>query len=191
MTAAELASFRALLQAQAPVPPLADRGLFARMRARLTVIENDVPVAREAPTGVCRAPTLEVISATDPAQAPVDSRLADPPPAQPPAFGRRDGGAPQLPPPALEAIAPPKRPARTFEVDSTPDELDDLRAEAVSLRASHAEGSATGVIAGWSRARPISAQRRLLGRLEAVLLAEHEGLNARRAADSPVSAPSI
>jgi hypothetical protein len=45
------------------------------------------------------------------------------------------------------------------------------------------EGPAPGVIAGWSRTRPPNAQRRLLSRLGAVLQAERQGLDARRAAE--------
>ena len=42
-----------------------------------------------------------------------------------------------------------------------------------------------GVTAGWSRGRPPAARRRVLGRLEAVLRAEREGLDARRRAEAP------
>lgn len=187
MTAAELASFRALLQAQSPGPPLADRGLFARMRARLTVVENDAPTPREPPQPARLAPRLEVVATAAP--VPSDGPLADPPPAQPPAFGRRGGWAPPTwassPEPA-EPV-PSRRAAASIEACSTPDELDDLRNEAAPP-SPRVDGPTPGVIAGWSRARPQSAQRRLLGRLEAVLLAEREGLGARRAADAPQDA---
>ncbi len=187
MTASELASFRALLQAQTAPPPRPDGGLFARMRARLTVVERgDAP----PPTPLARAtgphPHLTLVEAGS-----EEDRAADPPPSTPPAFGRRDGGPP---PPELPVASPrPVRPdldapvrlraaAPPAELLSTPDELDDPRPEPSAP--ARIKAPAPGVIAGWSRARPATAQRRLLGRLEAVLLAEHEGLEARRAADA-------
>ena len=180
MTAAELASFRALLQAQAAAQPSPDRGLFARMRSRLTVVEG----AAAPRAGLVQAgpwPRLELVAAV-----PADERPADPPPSRPPAFGRRDGPpSPPRPPNGEPAVSQLRGPALA-DFFATPDELDDPRAEPPPPASTpKADRPTPGVIAGWSRARPPSAQRRLLGRLEAVLQAEREGLDARRAADAP------
>ena len=172
MTAAELASFRALLRDQAAAPSRPDRSLFERMRSRLTVVEGGAPARSDAPA----RGALAARAAAGVAWSAADDVLADPPPSEPPLFGRRSHDAPD----ALEATRWSSAASR-FEPPSTPDELDD-RPPPPSVRR---DGPAPGVIAGWSRARPPSAHQRLLGRLEAVLLAEREGLDARRAADAP------
>ena len=197
MTATELASFRALLQAQASAQPGPDRGLFARMRARLTVVEGGAGLAAPSPDVSLRTASRPPVAARveeDDLLAP--GPVADPPPSQPPAFGRRDAVDER---PASKAAHPKPAPdpAAVLELTQavrllhcpaapagpcTPDDLDDPRVEVVATRS---QGPAPGIIAGWSRTRPPGAQRRLLGRLEAVLLAEREGLEARRAADAP------
>lgn len=187
MTADELASFRALLQAQAPPPPRPDRGLFARMRARLTVVERTEPPAGHTPRArPAGPPRLEAViwdGTAHPAPA-------DPPPSHPPAFGRREIGpepqaapvpAPLTPGPAFAAVRLRRRrePAEAF---STPEEPPPTTfASEAPLRS---EGPAPGRIAGWSTRRPPSAQRRILQRLEAVIGAERQGLDARIAADA-------
>ena len=190
MTAAELASFRTLLQAQAPSPPAPDRGLFARMRARLTVVERSEPFEAPPPR---KRPALAPPRLATVAWEAADVRVADPPRSIPPVFGRRETGA------GVEVVDPPvpaltaargetpervavrlRRSACLDEAHATPDEL---AAERPSPRP--VDTPAPGSIAGWSRSRPASAQRRILQRLEAVFTAELEGLDARIAADSP------
>lgn len=127
MTAAELVSFRTLLQAQDPPAPRPDGALFARMRARLTIVERtDAPAAASS-----RA-------------TPVDQ------------------SRPELEP----------GPERWDEPDAPVARPEDRAHEA------------TSPAAGWIRPRP-AGTRRVLQRLEAVLTAELDGLDARIATDAP------
>lgn len=187
MTAAELASFRTLLQAQALPPPRPDRGLFARMRARLTLVERAEP-SGDAPRRTLPPPPPPRLAASSWDET--DVRVADPPPSTPPVFGRRETGPEAAAEPArapaqapeLETVRLRPRPGSHVEEEhATPDELPAQRRPSVSAAA-----TPPGTIAGWSRARPPSAQRRILRRLEAVFVAELQGLDARIAADAPV-----
>ena len=188
MTAAELASFRSLLQAQAPPPPRPDRGLFARMRARLTVVEGTEPPGETPPARPAFArPRLATVSWEEP-----DAPVADPLPGTPPVFGRREAGpdtdaaprpmsSPSADAARIERVAVrPRVASPADEAHGTPDELPPGRSARLAARP-----TTTGTIGGWSRARPAGAQRRILQRLEAVFTAELQGLDARIAADAP------
>ena len=192
MTAAELAHFRSLLQSQATPPKPPARSLFERMRGRLTLVERvDLPPVAE-PAELDRLDLDQGASLAPAAPITWEQLLAPaaPPPRSPPAFGRRDSegsAAPRLvlvqPAAADEPQAPPPEPPvrrRLLgpEVFSTPDEERPQPVAAVP----RGEAPAPGVIAGWSRVRPPSAQRRILARLEAVFLVEQQGLEARLAA---------
>lgn len=187
MDASEIASYRALLQAQAaqPGPP---RGWFGRGRRRADAILLTPVPTTPAPAPLTMAEplaaeplTLETVLA-EAAAPPVP-----PPPARPPQFGRRE--EPRAAP--IDAVADGEQrlgelrrravmlfaPAAAWdEAHSTPDMPVD--------RPERTSAASPGVIAGWSRVRPPSAQRRILARLEAVFLVEREGLDARRAAAS-------
>lgn len=179
MTADELASFRALLRAQAAGPPRRGRVFPARGRS----------ADAGAPAGVAAAAPVfagwETVAEPLPATAWPVQPLADPPLRAPPLFGRREAEeAPALAerptapvgcaePLTLAAALPPPAPHLWEVGPSTPEE------EPSRSRAPAAAPVGGG---GWTRARPPSAQRRLLARLEAVFLAERLGLDARREA---------
>lgn len=161
MKQAELAQYRAMLQAQAAEP--ARRGLFG---------------ARPKPA---LAPAVVLASVGAGGGA-----VGGPPPRRGGSlFGRR----PPEPTTALAVVEPLvldmpvgavgrlrlSAPAGSHHLSETPYHADDLADAATPA------GPTPGVIAGWSNAKPLSAQVRLLRRLEAVVEAERQGLDARLA----------
>ena len=155
MKQAEVQHYRAMLQAQAVEPER--RGLFGGPRRAIA-----------APHFV----------------APRDTHA--PPPPRPGAsrFGRRPAEAAVAAvetPLLLDQPAPPlpirqrPRPAPEHHLAETPFHEEDL------ADPPQPSGPRPGVIAGWSTAKPPSAQRRLLQRVSCVIEAERHGLNARLA----------
>ena len=169
MKQAELAHYRELLRAQAVEPPR--RGIFAPRLGH----GSRIAVA------VSTAPRSEGISS-----------LAGPPPSRPGSLFGRKPPEPQTPSAILMdkltetlVLDRPVLPSVRLRREEAPDHA------LVSETPYHAEdladpptpvGPAPGIIAGWSKEKPPSAQVRLLRRLAAVIEAERQGLGARLAA---------
>lgn len=182
MHADEIASFRALLQAQAAPAKTQPRSWLQLGRRRDDPFAPAALVERPPPASIAAPEPLTLERVVLDWSAPA----ADPPPSRPPRFGRRDEAVPAAedgePADPEQALGELRRravmlfaPAPAWDdVHSTPD----LPVE----REAPGTGPAPGVIAGWSRVRPPSAQRRILARLEAVFMVEQQGLDARRAA---------
>ena len=155
MKQAELQHYRAMLQAQA-VEPTPRRGLFAAHAAPRMTPPTD-SAFRLSAASIIRRPSAILFGRRrlDAAQ-PDEPLLLDAP----------------LPGPASSA-GPVRKPLTAAHFADTPFHPEDLAdpPSALSL--------APGVIAGWSAAKPASAETRLLRRLAAVLQAEQQGLAAR------------
>ena len=172
MKQAEVAHYRAILQAQAAEP--ARRGLFgARPNPQAG---SAVTLAR---VGGAMVPAVSAAAGWTPRLAP-----SGPPPRRGHSlFGRRPVE------PEAELVAEP------LVLDQPVEPAARLRLRAVqdhhhSETPYHAEdladppspaGPTPGIIAGWSNAKPPGAQVRLLRRLGAVVEAERQGLEARLA----------
>ena len=153
MTAAELASFRSLLQAQAE----------SRRHARGSSASPTRPAWPQAAARWELDPGVPAPAA--------------PPPSRPSAFGRRSPTDLAAPPAPAEPEDPLVRSAPAWTAPlATPD---------VAPERAPRPAPPGGRIAGWSHVRPPSAQKRVLARLEAVFIAEREGLEARRAGVAP------
>ncbi len=167
MTADELASFRALLRAQAEAPRRRPRLLAPRERR--PVVAAAAPVAPSPPCAPWPVSRAEILVLAASAAAP------------PPLFGRRAVDAVAATPDATAAprLSPEPLTLRTVVSPSAPHLWEVPPTAPEPEPPPSPPAVAPG---GWTRARPPSAQRRLLGRLESVFLAERLGLDARREA---------
>ena len=153
MKQAELARYRAMLQSQAVEAPR--RSVFPA-RPQMTVVAV-------------------------PGRPPALSTPVGPPPRRVESlFGRRAPEAVTQPPeamvlesPVAEAAPLVRRGPLSAELAETPYHAEDL-ADPPPV-----SGPSPGIIAGWSSAKPPSAQVRLLRRLAAVVEAERQGLASR------------
>lgn len=181
MTPAQIAEFRALLRAQAAPSSPRRTPLAERFTGRSAVsLQEDVGVL--APPHTPELPTYEATI-----MGALALKVADPPPLRPPRFGRRadpEGAAPvgeRADEPDTLLLLGANPPAAAARAVAWSYETPDVEPQRAPPPPAVPSGPLAGA-QGWSRVRPPSAQRRLLARLEAVFLAEAQGLEARRAA---------